>query len=485
VTLKRQFLWSMAPLLVISVINLFSVRWFYRYLGADGYALLFYVQTFIGTFGFMDFGFGGAVGRYIGVALGRGDTVAVKAYWATGNAIAIPLLAVMAAVFIVLGVTLGPKWFNVKPDDILLMQWAFAMGGVGLFLNFYGQFWNTLSQAHLDFKFLSIVGTVINLLLILPAIFWAWLTHNPLIIIIWGVFVSLLQLSIFVWHARAHYGLGFNLRAASLQRLREMGSFTGKIFGTQLLNSILGSGDRLLLGRFAPPVDFAHYMISMNAGMRMVGLTQSAMGPVFHNTSRAVCGGGKMSAAEIYNTTFRFIFGWCLLASVWVIVWHPLLLRLWLGADIGLHVAPIFPPIFVAMCICAVANISGSQLAPLNRAGTSLVFTVISILASIVCVWAGWRMYGIRGAAYGVLFARVAELSRDIYFVRLVKAGGWLAPATWLHILLQSAIGLGFYLVARWTNGSLIMSVSLAALHFIGVALWLARANMRSEPSLR
>jgi len=485
VTLKRQFLWSMAPLLVISVINLFSVPWFYRYLGADGYALWFYVQTFIGTFGFMDFGFGGAVGRYIGVALGRGDTVAVKAYWATGNAIAIPLLAVMAAVFIVLGVTLGPKWFNVKPENILLLRWAFAAGGVGLFLNFYGQFWNTLSQAHLDFKFLSILGTVNNLLQILPAIFWAWLTHNPLLIIVWGVFVSLLQLSVLVWHSRAHYGLGFNLRAASLQRLREMGSFTSKIFGTQLLNNVFGSVDRLILGRLATPAAYTHYMISVNTGMRMVALTQSAMGPVFHNTSRAVGGSGKMTTAEIYNTTFRFIFGWCLLASVWVIVWHPLLLRLWLGAELGSQVAPVFPPIFVALCICAIANISGSQLAPLNRAGTILIFTAISIPVSIGCVLTGWHMYGIRGVAFGVLCARVVELSRDIYLIRLVKAGGWLAPATWLHILVQGAIGFGFYLVARWTNGSLIILSFLAALHFTGVALWLVRSNMRSESQFK
>jgi O-antigen/teichoic acid export membrane protein len=391
----------------------------------------------------------------------------------------------MSTVFIVMGVTLGPKWFNVKPDDILLLRWAFAAGGVGLFLNYYSQFWNSLSQAHLDFKFLSIVSTTISLMQILPAIFWAWLTHNPLIIIIWGVFVSLLQLSIFVWHSRSHYGLGFNLRAASLQRLREMGSFTGKIFGTQLLNSVFGSIDRLLLGRLAPRADYAHYMISVNAGMRMVALTQSAMGPVFHNTSRAVSGGGKMSAAEIYNTTFRFIFGWCLLASVWVIVWHPLLLRLWLGADLGSQVAPVFTPIFVALVICAIANISTSQLAPLNRAGTTLIFTAISIPVNIGCVLTGWHLYGIRGAAYGVLFARVVELARDIYFIRLVKAGGWLAPATWLHILVQGAIGLGFYLLARWMNGPLTTLLFLAALHFTGVALWLVRSNMKSESQFK
>src|SRR5438045_3066228 len=72
-TLKRQFLWSMAPLAVITLVNVFSVPLFYRYLGADLCALWFYVSTFAGMFGFADLGLGVAVGRYIGVALGKGD----------------------------------------------------------------------------------------------------------------------------------------------------------------------------------------------------------------------------------------------------------------------------------------------------------------------------------------------------------------------------------------------------------------------------
>ena len=70
---ERQTLWSLLPILAISAINLISVPLFYRFLGAQMYALWFYVLTFTGAFGFMDLGLGVAVGRYIGVALGRKD----------------------------------------------------------------------------------------------------------------------------------------------------------------------------------------------------------------------------------------------------------------------------------------------------------------------------------------------------------------------------------------------------------------------------
>src|SRR6476646_9714686 len=150
-SLKKQTLWSMAPLLVITVVNVFSVPLFYRYLGPEMYALWFYVITFSGAFGFMDLGLGVAVGRYIGVAIGRGDQEAVREYWATGNAMVIPLLGIMAVTFIIIGVGFGPKWFNVAPANVGLLRWSFVAGGVGLFLSYYCQFWLILSQAYLDF----------------------------------------------------------------------------------------------------------------------------------------------------------------------------------------------------------------------------------------------------------------------------------------------------------------------------------------------
>src|ERR1700719_4799734 len=93
-SLKKQTFWSVLPLITVTVINIASVPLLCRYLGAEMYALWFYVLTFTGAFGFMDLGLGVAVGRYIGVALGRNDFQAVREYWGTGNSIAIPLLAV-------------------------------------------------------------------------------------------------------------------------------------------------------------------------------------------------------------------------------------------------------------------------------------------------------------------------------------------------------------------------------------------------------
>lgn len=474
----------MLPLLVVTAVNIFSVPLFYRYLGPKMYALWFYVLTFSGSFGFADLGLGVAVGRYIGVARGRGDHEAVRSYWATGNVIAIPLLAGMALVFIVIGVVFGPRWFNVASDKVHLLQWSFVAGGLSLFLSYYGQFWNILSQAYLDFKFLSIVRIVISLLQILPAILIAHLTGNPVLLILWTAFTAGIQLLVYIWHARISYSLGFRLSEARWFRVHEMAAYTGKTFLTLLVNSLLGSVDRLLLGRLASAADFAHYNISTNVGGRISGLSAAVMGPVFHNTSRAVGDSSRATPAQIYNETFRFMFGWYLLAAVWATVWAKPALTLWLGSDLGLQVEPIFAPIIIAFCLTAISNISGAQLGSLNRVGTGIFFHAAAGLLLALGVWVGWKMGGIQGVAYGFLASRLALVAQDFFVITLIKGGGWLAFSTWIQIVIQALVGLLFHFLSRFTGNEIHLIFALAILHSVVVSAWLCRGFLTPTPKL-
>ena len=463
------------PLLVISAINIVSVPLFYRFLGPVLYALWFYVITFTGAFGFMDLGLGVAVGRYIGVALGKKDMQAVREYWGTGNAIAIPLLAVMGAIFALVGIFFGPKWFNVDPSLVHLLQWSFVAGGVGLFVSYYAQFWLILSQAHLDFKFISILRTAMNVLQIVPAIGLAWATRNPLILIIWGVVVGALQLSIFIWHANRSYSLTFNFAHAGWHRLWEMAAYTTKTFASLIVGALTSTVDRLVLGKLAPPATFTNYVISSNAGSRILGLSTAAMGPVFSNTNRALGSGSHEAIAQVYDEIFDFTFPWYALISVWIFVWHPVLLRLWLGPNLGATVSPIFVPIIIGCCLTAISNTSSAQLGSLNRVGTGLIFNVVTGALLVVGVYLGWRWRGVIGVAWAFLFSRSFLIIQDLFVIYLVKAGGWLAIRTWKHLGLQLAIGLGFLSTALVWPPTSLWQLLPALLHGAIVSAWLLR----------
>jgi len=478
-SLKRQTLWSVVPLLVVTIINIVSVPLFYRYLGPVMYALWFYVLTFMGAFSFMDLGLGVAVGRYVGVALGKNDLQAVREYWGTGNAIAMPLLAGMGLLFAFVGVVFGSKWFNIDPSFVSLLRWSFVAAGAGMFLSYYGQFWLVLSQAYLDFKFISILRSLTSVVQIVPSIVLAWATHNPLVLILWGVAVGALQLAIFVWQARKSYRLGFDLTHAGWQRAREMAAYTGKTFATLLVHSVFGAADRLVLGKLAPPVDFTNYTICSNAGSRILGLSGAVMGPVFSNTNRAVGQGSRESVASVYNEIFDFTFPWYVLVSVWVAVWHPVLLRLWLGDKLGASVSPILMPLIIGCSLTAISNISTAQLGSLNRVGTGLIFNVLTGILLVAGVFWGWHWNGVVGVAWAFLLSRVVLIAQDLFVIRLVNAGGWLAAGTWKHLSLQILIGVAFSSTALlWPRSSLWQLVP-AFLHGAIVSAWLLRHPVR------
>lgn len=474
-SVKRQTLWSMAPLVLMTALNLISVPLFYRYLGADMYALWFYVQTLSGSFGFMDLGLGTAVGRYLGVALGNEDHQAVKAYWGTGNLTAIPLLSLMAGGFALVGTLFGPRWFNVASQSATLLRLCFVVGGVAMFLGYYNLLWNVLSQAQLDFKFLSLVRCGITLLGIVPSLILAALTGNPLILILWGIAVGIIQLLIFIIHARVVYQIGFEFRWASLARLKEMSSYIAKTFATILINSLFGSLDRLLAGKLAPPAAFADYTIASNIGSRMSAFSMAAAAPVFNNTSRG--GSDNQAPAKIYDEAFRFLLGWYTLAVVWVWVWHEPSAHIWLGATVGSRVGPLLPPLILAYVLTAISIISSSQLGALNKVGTQAVFHLVSGLLTIPAVYIGWKVEGVQGLAFGFLISRFVLVIQDVYLLLLIRGGGWLSLATWRHILLQMALGVFFIFLRNAIQYSLIYMLGFALLHGLLVSLWLLRST--------
>ncbi len=478
-SLKRQTLWSILPLLSITIVNLVSVPLFYRFLGPEMYALWFYVLTFAGSFGFVDMGFGVAVGRYIGLALGRGDSDSVRQYWGTGNAVALPLLGVMSLLFVTLGVAFGPQWFRVPLEHVTLLRWSFVAGGAGLFLNFYAQFWLILSQTHFDFKFLAILRTAISLLGLLPSVALAWWTGNPLLLIAWGTAVAALQLGVFLWHARRQYHLGLELGHAGWGRVREMAAYSLKTFAALLTNSFLGSADRLVAGRLASPAGFTHYNICANVGGRIQGLSTAMMGPVFSNTNRSLGGGSSSSVAAIYDQTFAFTFPWYLLAVVGAALWHPVLLRAWLGAELGAQVGPLFTPVVAACCLTAISNISAAQLGSLNRVGTGIIFNLLAAGLLMLGAVLGWRWGGLPGIAWGFLFSRSAMVAQDVYVLRLIGAGGWRAAGTWRQIASQCAVGLALSFTLLLGRRDSLWQLLPASAHAAFMTTWILREPLR------
>jgi len=448
-SLRIQTLWSMMPILVTSVVSVVSVPLYFHVLGDNMYAMWFYVGSLTGAFGFMDLGLGVAVGRYIGVAIGSGDNDAVKEYWATGNAIVLPFVMFFALVFVVLGVVYGPVWFKVTGTDAEVLRWAFVWGGFGLFFSYYGQMWNILAQAYLDFKYLSIIRSIFSLSGSLGAIVIALVFRNIAAISFFMTLLGVAQFALLFYRGERTYKLPLSWRNFRKARLLEMLPYTAKTFGQLLAGSLLGSLDRIFLGRLAPAAEFASYGVAQNIGSRISGLSVAIMGPIFHHTSRGVGGDQTKKPADIYRESFNFLFPWYSLTIIGVFFWSGPVTELWLGAKYGASVGEAFPWVVAALSINAIANISGAQLGGLNRVGTGLVLQIISALASAGGVVAGWHFDGLRGASVGFFLSRLVWIIQD-YVVRKAVGISAFEYLKILRILMrQTALVFALWIISR------------------------------------
>ncbi|NJK90800.1 MAG: oligosaccharide flippase family protein [Blastochloris sp.] len=336
-SLRRQTLWSMLPILLTSVISIVSVPIYFRVLGAEMYALWFYVGTLTGAFGFMDLGIGVAVGRYMGVAMGASDDQAVREYWSTGHVIALPFLIFFAVIFGILGTIWGPLWFNVPAEQASILRWAMLFGGISLFLNYYGQMWNILAQAHLDFKYLSLLRSVFSLASTGGALAVALIVPNVAVIVAFTTLLAAIQFFLLLHRGSYQYKLPVTLSESRKSRFIEMLPYTLKTFGQLIASSVLGSLDRLFLGRVAPAVDFAAFNVAMNIGGRISGLSVAIMGPVFHNTTRGIGGDIARNPNSIYRESFELMFPWYSLVIIGAFFGQSQSLRSGSAVNMGLQ----------------------------------------------------------------------------------------------------------------------------------------------------
>jgi O-antigen/teichoic acid export membrane protein len=481
-SIKRQTLWNMAPMMVTAVTGFISMPLYLRFLGPENYAIWGYVLAFGGMFGFADLGLGVAVGRYVSMALGQGDQAAVRSYWGTGNLIILPTLFLMAGCLVGLGCWLAPKWYPVGAH-LVLFRYCIVAGSLELLFSYYSQYWLILSQANLDFRFVGSLRAIMALVRVVPAVLLVYLTRSPLLMVFWFAVAALIELILFVWHGNKIYQLGWEFSSASMARGREMFGYLSKNLAVMLTGSFFNNIDRNVLGRYASAGDYSYYSMAGNPATKLQSVSNSVMGPVFYNSSRLASEDRHSAAAAVYNETFRFVFSWYLLAAVWVATWHPVFIHFWLehtmgakdGAAAAVVVGPLLVALVIAACFGAIFNISTAQLAALNRMGATLAFSAAAGMFAIFGVYEGWHLGGVQGAAWGFVLSRFPYVLQDIYTARVIGARGWLDWKVLGSTAAQGLVAAVFalsYLVFEPTSPWLLIP---GLIHGGVVAAWLLR----------
>ena len=480
--LEQATAWSLLPILLLAILSVVTVPIYYHSFGPEMYALWFAVQTMTGSFGFMDLGMGVATGRFVGVAIGRGDFAAAREYWASGNVVNLVFLGAMALAFGLIGSFGGAQWFQAVHFDhpvFLASVWASA---AGLFVNYYSQGWQILLQAHLEFRWLSINRSLFSLLTGIGMAGLAWLFHNPFPSILFGVGIGILQLASLMWRAHHRHLMGPSVKYARWARLHEMFAYTGKTFLALICGSVLSSLDRWVLGRVAGATPFVSYNVASNLASRAQGLSVAVMGPIFHESSRGVGGEDIPRLADIYRRSFNLLAPIYILSTLWITFWQVPWLDLWLGPKLATEVSHVLPFLIWAATVSAISNISGAQLGPLNLVGTGTIIQSISWACSGLLVWVGWQLHGMEGSAAGLLAGRFVLFFQDALVRQRIHVRSGRMP--FFKMILVSAFFCwlthwGGLLWAPTRNWQLLMS--LICIAGLGLVWWMSRSHLQPK----
>jgi hypothetical protein len=77
------------------------------------------------------------------------------------------------------------------------------------------------------------------------------------------------------------------------------------------------------------------------------------------------------------------------------------------------------------------------------------------------------------------LASRILTIAQDIYAIRLIGGGGWLAWRTWRNLLVQFAVGGTFFAASLFLPRDSWWLIVPAALHGGLMMVWLLRRQLR------
>lgn len=383
-----------------------------RKLGADGYGLWTLLFSFIAYYNIADLGFRSALIYYAAHFRAKGD-------WESVNVTINTILFYYSAAAIVL-VTLGfafaaraPAWFHVSPQherDFSILVMLLSVNCL-LGINVFGatlegfQRFDLSSRVYVATLVLRAAGSVT----ILASGFGLLeLGLNYLAIQIIGVTACYFALR------RAFPALRLSFDLIRLSMLRRMASYGVHSFVANVGSQFLSQSPPVLIGLYLPNSFVGYFSLPYRIMQYAVDIVVRAGGVTNSSAVELAASSNEETLVRlgIYSNRYSFMLFVPLL--VFLFLYGPDLIRVWIGEEFLLHSAPLLPILAVANAVAIGGQFNTSaMLFSLKRHkeyGRSLVVeSAISVAAMLVAI----PRFGILGVAWATAIPML--LIRGIY----------------------------------------------------------------------
>ena len=178
--------------------------------------------------------------------------------------------------------------------------------------------------------------------------------------------------------------------------LRPLFAYGGWVTISNLINPLLGSLDRMLIGSIVNAEAVAFYTVPFNLVSRFSILPGSLVTSLFPKLSRGEFAERSRLAGDSITTLCALMTP----LTVITIAALPIFMKLWVGQRFADHAVPIGVALMVGVWINSLAFIPAAHLGAINRPDLPAKFHAYEILPFIGILWFGLHFYGLIGAAW-------------------------------------------------------------------------------------
>lgn len=467
-TIQRNTAYNVAGALAPIVLTIVTVPLYLEAIGEARYGLLALLWLLLGYFGLFDLGLSTATAAAIAKGRGTGE-VDISRIFLTSLVTNACLGLAVAAAILFLAPLLIELWSKAPPDfnSELLGTIPWLAGSIPL-VTVGGVFLGVLTahERFLAVNVVGIVGTTSFQLVPLIAAYWlgpeleivlpAAVLARALPVLLYGI-AALRQLPI--RHARPDFAI-----------LRGLLAFGGWVMISNLIGPILVSANQFVVAGLLGATAVAHYNIAYSLVSRLTILPTALMQSLFPRLSQI---GGEEARALAEQACRLIMTVMSILCAPAILLARPFLL-LWLGPEIGAHVAPTAEILLVSMWFAGTALIPFVLLQSQGRPAIIAKFHMLEAVPYFGILYLCILHFGVSGAALAwgvrivvdaalIAYASRLRLGKSRLAVAAIAIGGaWLVAqldgfSNWFFILLALALGLTLLLIGFRSEPQLAM----------------------------
>ncbi len=375
-------------------------------LGDRMYGIWIMIGAVMGYSAYLDFGLSSAVSRFISRAIGRNDMDEVNGIVNTSFLIYLAIGAAAAAITVIAAIS--AERFVASAEDLSVVRVLILLLGFNIALGFPTRAFGGLLGANLRYGItegIELTGLLLRNALIL-ALFSLGYGIITLGLILFGV--SLLSYVLYTFFAfRTVSPLKVDFRLFSVNRAKELFSYSFYTFVYRLAEILIFRVDALVVGAYMGASAVAHYAIAstlVSYFIYFIYNTFSLMGPVYSQDEGR--GDGEKIKRNFLFTTRLSVYSSVLIGAM-TMLYGDFFIERWMGPGY----LDAYPPltVLVAATLAMLMQMpSSTVLYSISRhkflAFTGVIEGVLNLALSLYLV----REHGLFGVALGTAIPMVA-----------------------------------------------------------------------------